>query len=81
MVLMVTVAWICLPIASAWAQGNVRLNNISAPYTHIEAGNYVEIRISGAAPNGTVTLTQRFNSVHSKARWCGSITSGPEPRI
>ena len=62
MVLVATAAWICMPIPSAWAQGKVRLNNSSAPYTHIEAGNWVEIRITGAAANGTVTFTQRFNS-------------------
>ena len=36
----------------------VSLRNLSAPNTKLEVGNTVEVRITGAAPNGTVTVVE-----------------------
>lgn len=49
---------ICLAISPLYAQGKVSLKNLSRPFTSIEVGNIVELRITGAAPNGVVTVVQ-----------------------
>lgn len=39
----------------------VSIRNVSYPFTPLEVGNTVEVRISGAAPLGTVTVVQNGN--------------------
>lgn len=50
---------VCLSLSVASAQtGSVSLRNVSFPFTSLEVGNTVEVRITGAAPFGTVTVVQ-----------------------
>jgi hypothetical protein len=58
----------------------VTLRNVSHPETHIEVGNIVEVRISGAAPFGTVTVVENggspyeFGTTGSSGNWSVTAT-------
>lgn len=73
----------CMILQSADAQ-TVSLRNVSYPYTAIEVGTTVEVKITGAAPNGTVTVVQNgappftFGTTDAFGYWSVTATEGPE---
>src|SRR5882724_3133915 len=49
--------WMCLSTTCAYAQGSVKLLNITNPMTSIEASDTARIQITGAAPNSQVKFS------------------------
>ena len=72
----------CLLSPAARAQ-TVTIRNVSFPFTALEVGNTVEVKITGAAPNGTVGLSHSggppvtMGTTDGSGNW--SITAVEEP--
>lgn len=69
------VGFSCFAVSPLFAQGTVTLNNVSYPFTSIEVGNTVQVQITGAAPNGQVTVVQNggapyvFGTTDASGNW------------
>lgn len=55
---LLSLAILAVLTSAAHAQGSVTLRNLSWPFTPLEAGDWVQVAITGATPGGTVTSVQ-----------------------